>query len=127
MKNTPPAATMVSVAYDLVKWMVRHDYLGFGILVTLPKVCNMGGTLMFGHPFQWCTEVQSVSFVGYTGGEGGSPRLWNLQNLHAVPPYGYWPGWHLVDHSTRSQVASSSWEPLGWLAVWCYNTVHQKP
>jgi len=30
------------------------------------------------------TEVQRVSFVGYTGGEGGSPRLWNLQNLHAV-------------------------------------------
>ena len=33
------------------------------------------------------TEVQRISFVGYTGGEGGSPRLWNLQNLHAVPPY----------------------------------------
>ena len=33
------------------------------------------------------TEVQRVSFVGYTGGEGGSPGLWNLQNLHAVPPY----------------------------------------
>jgi len=33
------------------------------------------------------TEVQRVSFVGCTGGEGGSPRLWNLQNLHAVPPY----------------------------------------
>jgi len=32
------------------------------------------------------TEVQRVSFVGYTGGEGGSLRLWNLQNLHAVPP-----------------------------------------
>ena len=31
------------------------------------------------------TEVQRVSFVGYTGGEGGSLRLWNLQNLHAVP------------------------------------------
>ena len=30
--------------------------------------------------------VQRVSFVGYTGGEGGSPRLRNLQNLHAVPP-----------------------------------------
>ena len=30
------------------------------------------------------TEVQRVGFVGYTGGEGGSPRLWNLQNLHAV-------------------------------------------
>jgi len=34
------------------------------------------------------TEVQRVSFVGYTGDEGGSSRLWNLQNLHAVPPYG---------------------------------------
>jgi len=32
-------------------------------------------------------EVQCVSFVGYTGGEGGSLRLWNLQNLHAVPPW----------------------------------------
>ena len=32
------------------------------------------------------TEVQRVSFVGCTGGEGGGPRLWNLQNLHAVPP-----------------------------------------
>ena len=30
---------------------------------------------------------QRVSLVGYTGGESGSPRLWNLQNLHAVPPY----------------------------------------
>jgi len=29
------------------------------------------------------TEVQRVSFVGYTGGEGGSLHLWNLQNLHA--------------------------------------------
>jgi len=33
------------------------------------------------------TEVQRISFVGYTGGEGGSPSLWNLQNLRAVPPY----------------------------------------
>jgi len=33
------------------------------------------------------TEVQRISFVGYTGGVGGSPGLWNLQNLHAVPPY----------------------------------------
>ena len=33
-----------------------------------------------------CTEVQRVSFVGYTGREDGSPGLWNLQNLHAVPP-----------------------------------------
>ena len=31
------------------------------------------------------TEVQRVSFVGYTGGEGGRYRLWNLQNLPAVP------------------------------------------
>jgi len=40
----------------------------------------MNGAIVF-------TEVQRISFVGYTGGEGGSPRLWNLQNLHAVPPY----------------------------------------
>ena len=33
------------------------------------------------------STVQRVNFVGYTGGEGGGPRLWNLQNLHAVPPY----------------------------------------
>ena len=33
------------------------------------------------------TEVQRVSFVGYTRGEDGSSGLWNLQNLHAVPPY----------------------------------------
>ena len=32
------------------------------------------------------TEVQRISFVGNTGGVGGSPGLWNLQNLHAVPP-----------------------------------------
>ena len=34
------------------------------------------------------TEVQRLSFVGYTGSESGSPHLWNLQNLHAVlvPP-----------------------------------------
>ena len=36
--------------------------------------------------FYYHTEVQRVSFVGYTGHEGGSPRLWNLQNLHAPPP-----------------------------------------
>ena len=33
------------------------------------------------------TEVQRVDFVSYTGGEGGSSGLWNLQNLRAVPPY----------------------------------------
>ena len=32
------------------------------------------------------TEVRRVSFIGYTGGEGGSLRLWNLQSLHALPP-----------------------------------------
>ena len=36
--------------------------------------------------YECAAEVQRVSFVGYTGSEGGSPRLWNLQNLHAVPP-----------------------------------------
>jgi len=33
------------------------------------------------------TEVQGISFVGYTGSEGSKPRLWNLQNLCPVPPY----------------------------------------
>jgi len=33
------------------------------------------------------TEVQGISFVGYTGTVGGRPRLWNLQNLCPVPPY----------------------------------------
>ena len=28
-----------------------------------------------------------VSFVGYTGGQGGSPLLWNLQKFHAVLEY----------------------------------------
>ena len=32
------------------------------------------------------TEVQAISFVGYTGVEGGRPRLWNLQNLWPAPP-----------------------------------------
>jgi len=32
------------------------------------------------------TEVQGISFVGYTGSEGSKPRLWNLQNLCPVPP-----------------------------------------
>jgi len=32
------------------------------------------------------TEVQGISFVGYTGVEGGRLRLWNLQNLCPVPP-----------------------------------------
>ena len=31
-------------------------------------------------------EVQGISFVGCTGGEGSKPRLWNLQNLCPVPP-----------------------------------------
>jgi len=31
-------------------------------------------------------EVQRVSFVDYTGVRVGSPRLWNLQDLHAVLP-----------------------------------------
>ena len=30
------------------------------------------------------TEVQRISFVGYTGGVDGGPGLWNLQILHAV-------------------------------------------
>ena len=30
------------------------------------------------------TEVQGITFVGYTGGEGGRPRLWNLQSLCLV-------------------------------------------
>ena len=34
-----------------------------------------------------CTEVQGLSFVGYTGVQGGRLRLWNLQNLWPVPPY----------------------------------------
>ena len=33
------------------------------------------------------TEVQGISFVGYTGDEGSKSRLWNLQNLCPVPPY----------------------------------------
>ena len=33
------------------------------------------------------TEVEGISFEGYTGVEGGRPRLWNLQNLCPVPPY----------------------------------------
>ena len=32
-------------------------------------------------------SVQGISFVGYTGVEGGRPCLWNLQNLCPVPPY----------------------------------------
>ena len=35
-----------------------------------------------------CTEVQGLSCVGSTGGEGSKPRLWNLRNLGPVPPYG---------------------------------------
>ena len=35
------------------------------------------------------TEVQGISFVGYTGAVGGRLRLWNLQNLCPVPPYSY--------------------------------------
>ena len=33
------------------------------------------------------TEVQLLSFVCFTGGKGSQPRLWNIQNLGAVPPY----------------------------------------
>ena len=33
------------------------------------------------------TEVQLLSFVCSTGGKGSKPRLWNVQNLGAVPPY----------------------------------------
>jgi len=32
------------------------------------------------------TEVQLLRFVCSTGGKGGKPRLWNLQNLGAAPP-----------------------------------------
>lgn len=42
---------------------------------------------MIGYQRHGITEVQRVSFVCYTGGEGGRIRLWNLQSLHAVPPY----------------------------------------
>jgi len=37
-----------------------------------PIHCNYGGAV--------------CNFVSDTGGEGGSPRFWNIQNLHAVPP-----------------------------------------
>ena len=33
------------------------------------------------------TEVQLLSFVCSTGGKGSEPRVWNIQNLGAVPPY----------------------------------------
>jgi len=33
------------------------------------------------------TEVQLLSIVCSTGGRGSKPRLWNIQNLGAVPPY----------------------------------------
>jgi len=32
-------------------------------------------------------QVQGISSVGYAGGEGSKPRLWNLQNLCPVPRY----------------------------------------
>jgi len=35
------------------------------------------------------TEVQLLSFVGSIQGKGSKPRLWNIQNLGAVPPYAY--------------------------------------
>ena len=40
----------------------------------------------YGTVGQDSTQVQRVSFVGYTEGGDGGPGLWNLQNLHAVPP-----------------------------------------
>ena len=52
-----------------------------GTIMTRSSIISCGRTY---------TEVQRVSLVGYTGGEDGSPGLCNLQNLHAVPPYGYW-------------------------------------
>jgi len=33
------------------------------------------------------TEVQLLSFVCSTGNKGSKPRLWNIQNLGAVPSY----------------------------------------
>ena len=33
------------------------------------------------------TEVELLSFVCYTGGKDSKPRLWNIQNLGAVPLY----------------------------------------
>ena len=50
------------------------------------KIQSLGFSLSLHAPLPY-TEVQRVSFVGYTGGKDGSLGLWNLQNLHAVPPY----------------------------------------
>ena len=43
-------------------------------------------SLHFIYTYVLSTEVQGISFVGYTGVVGGRPRLWNLQNLCPVPP-----------------------------------------
>jgi len=45
----------------------------------------------FLQPCGGTSTVQRVSFVGYTGGEGGSTGLWTLQNLHAVLEYSNLP------------------------------------
>ena len=45
---------------------------------------------MFGLANVWPTaptEVQGISILGHTGGEGGITRLWNLEYLCPVSPY----------------------------------------
>ena len=59
--------------------------LFFRSLTLTPKYRVLIST-PWGHAPTSDTEVQRISFVGYAGGEDGSPLLWNLQNLHAVPP-----------------------------------------
>ena len=70
------------------RWIrVRESSLGgFSFGHHLIQQTLLGGQLQPGLYEGTCT-VQSVSFIGYTEGEGGSPRLWNPQNLHAVPQY----------------------------------------
>ena len=51
--------------------------------------------------YEFCTEVQALSFVGSTGDGESGPRLWNLQSLGPVlvPPYdvaGIWVASWLV-------------------------------
>ena len=72
---------------DTALCLLRYDTTPYSITGRAPRKTQLS------------TEVQGISFVGYTGGEGSKLRLWNLQNLCPVPPYAFNPeyfGLHIM-------------------------------
>ena len=70
-----------------------------------------------------CTEVQLLSFVCSTEGKGSKPRLWNIQNLGAVPPYGERLGLAPVEHVPVGTFCGESQEMINIVVKYSFSVV----